>query len=167
MPPGAYLYPAPWPVKLTEREEKLNEIYVLRKQCDNLCCAVEMGCYHIIIKLSCSDQMWNLDKELYRALWLSLWLASPRRAAGSSECLHILKSLSGSERGLIWSLHPVISPLLTQVSHKEHSCAVESPGCLETQMVWFCPSHHCQALFLRVFFGKEGFLNIIFLSFYF
>lgn len=36
-----------------------------------------------------------------------------------------------------------------------------------TQMVWFCPSQHCQALFLRAFLGKEGFLTIIFLSFYF
>lgn len=48
-----------------------------------------------------------------------------RRAAGSTQCPHVLRSLSGSDPGLIWSLHPVISPLLTQVSHKEHPCAVE------------------------------------------
>lgn len=50
-------FPALWPVKLPEGEEMLNEIYVLRKQRDNLCCAVERGCCRIIIKLRCAGQM--------------------------------------------------------------------------------------------------------------
>ena len=54
---GGYLFPALWSVKLPEGEEMLNEIYILRKQRDNLCCAVERGCCHIIIKLRCAGQM--------------------------------------------------------------------------------------------------------------
>lgn len=72
--------------------------------------------------------MWNPDKDwynLYRATWLSLWLALWAEQGELQAAHNALRSLSGSDRGLIWSLHPVISPLLTQVSHKKHPCAVE------------------------------------------
>lgn len=55
--PGGYLFPAIWPVKLPEGEQHLNEIYVLRRQRDNLGCAAERGCCRIIIKLRCAGQM--------------------------------------------------------------------------------------------------------------
>lgn len=171
--PGGYLFPVLWSVKLPEGEEMLNEIYALRKQRDNLCCAVERGCCHFIIKLRCGGQMWNLDNELYRATWLGLWLASQ---AEQGE-LHELQAtqnasvtsshLPSSDHGCIWPLHPVISPLLIQVSHEEHPHTLESPGCLETQVVCYCPSPHVEALFLTVFPGKESFSNMISFSFYF
>lgn len=71
---GGYLRPAFWSAKLPEGAEMLSEIYILRKQCDNLCCAVQ--CCHIIIELRCAGQMWNTDNKLYRAAQLRLWLAS-------------------------------------------------------------------------------------------
>lgn len=127
------------------RGRKLNEIYVLRKQCGNLCCAVERGCYHIIIKLRWADQMWNLDKEFFGSAcgWLYWKSRESCRQHKMPPCPQVIVWLWS---GLVWSLHPVISPLLTQVSHEEHPCAVESPGCLGTQMVWFCPSYYCQAV---------------------
>lgn len=110
----------------------------------------------------------KLDKELYRRTQISLWWAS-QAAQGELQAAQNASISSSHYLTLIvgvFDLHPMISPLLIQVSHKEHHHTVWSPGCLETWMVWFCLSHHGQALFPRVFLGKKGLLEY-YLSFIF
>lgn len=147
------------------RGRKLNEIYVLTQQCGNLCCAVERGCYHIIIKLRWADQMWNLDKECFEATWLSLWLALLAEQ-GELQAAQNAPMSSSHYLALIWACL-ISAPCDLTLAHpglpqRAPMCCGKSRLLRNTDGVVLSipPLSGC-------FWGKEGFLNITFLSFYF
>lgn len=102
--------------KLPEGEEILNEIYVLRRQRDNLCCAAERGRCHIIIKLRCAGQMWGLDNEFYSAA--SSAFDEPHRQSQESCAVSTNRSMSQAIISLRSRAYLIFAPCDLAFAHR-------------------------------------------------